>query len=174
MQNVIRDLQEGPRWSQLRPFRRHSMVLIVAGLVYIAIGITYLQAEPTPERLNSLQYATDWLEYNTWGYVFIFVGLLAVISSRWPPFSETWGYFVLTGQSAAWAGFYLAGIVFSDTGVTYLSAVLSWGLIGFMWWAISALQNPEVLEVLFTRILELQSENLALHDEIHRLRANQE
>ena len=30
----------------LRPWRRHSLVVLVAGFAYIAIGATYLLAEP--------------------------------------------------------------------------------------------------------------------------------
>lgn len=158
------------KWRGLRPFLRHSMVLAVAGIVYIAIGYSYLTQEPTPVRLEALQYATRVLAYEYWGYVWILAGLLSILSSRWPPVSETWGYFVLTGQTTAWALFYAAGIVFGDSPSTNLSAVLSWGLIAFMWWAISGLVNPNVLSVLWNRIRELQEENLALHAEIHLLR----
>lgn len=91
---------------------------------------------------QALRFALNWIEYNHWGYVWILVGLLSIVSSRWPPISETWGYTVLTGQSAAWALFYAAGIVFNDAPMSTLSGVLSWGLIGFMWWAISGLVNP--------------------------------
>ncbi len=158
----------------MRPIRTHGLVLMVAGFVYIAIGFTYLTAEPTPARVEALKYALNWVDFNTWGYVWILVGLLSIISSRWPPVSETWGYTVLTGQAAAWGLFYGAGVIFADTPVSNLSGVLSWGLIGFMWWAISRLVNPEVLEHLMQRIYDLQTENLALHDEIHRLRENRE
>lgn len=162
------------RWRGVRPFERHSLVLIVAGLVYIAIGITYLTAEPTPTRVNALQYALNWISYNHWGIVFMVVGASAIVSSRWPPISETWGYTLLTGQSAAWALFYLAGVIFGDAANSGVTAVMSWGLIGFMWWAISGLVNPETVKKLWARITELQEENLILHEEIARLRAKKE
>lgn len=169
------DLKEaGPKWFGVRRVQTHSVVLMVAGLVYVAIGFTYLTADPTPSRVQSLKYALNWLSYNDWGYVFIIVGCLSILSSRWPPISETWGYFVLTGQSSAWALFYGAGVVFGNTPTSNLAGVLSWGLIGFMWWAISRLANPEVVKKLLARIVELQHENLALHDELHRIRENRE
>lgn len=157
-------------WKGVRPFLRHSLVLSVAGAVYVAIGVSYLKAKPTPTRVDSLYYALKVLDYNNWGYVFMLVGVLSVISSRWPPVSEKWGYFVLTGQSSAWALFYLVGIVFHGSSPSNFSGVLSWGLIGFMWWAISGLVNPNALTQLLNQILALQAENLALHREIDRLR----
>lgn len=172
MKVVVDELES--RWRGVRPIQTHSVVLMVAGLVYVAIGFTYLTANPTPSRIQSLKYALNWLSYNDWGFVFILVGALSILSSRWPPVSETWGYFVLTGQSSAWALFYAAGVIFGNAPSSNLAAVLSWGLIGFMWWAISRLANPEIVKKLLGRILELQHENLALHDEIHRIRENRE
>lgn len=166
------ELNEVPRWKGIRPVQTHSVVLMVAGLVYLFIGYTYLTSEPTPIRVEALKYALNWLDYNHWGYVWMLVGVMSIISSRWPPFSETWGYTVLTGQAAAWALFYLFGVMVGGTPTTNLSAVASWGLIAFMWWAIGRLVNPEVRAMMLHRIAELQSENLALHDEIRRMREN--
>lgn len=156
-------------WAGVRPIRTHSMVLIVAGLVYVAIGISYLTAEPTPERLRALKFALVWLDYNHWGYVWVLVGILSIISSRWPPVSETWGYTVLTGQAAAWGLFYGTGIAFGSAPNSNVSGVLSWGLIAFMWWSISRLVNPEVQALLLSRIHGLQAENLVLQDQVRRL-----
>lgn len=156
-------------WMGVRPLRTHSMVLIVAGLVYIAIGVSYATATPSPDRLLGLQYALLWLDYNHWGYVWMLVGLLSIISSRWPPVSETWGYTALTGQSAAWALFYGSGVLFGGASNSNISGVLSWGLIAFMWWAISRLVNPEVLGKLLVQVRALQAENLVLQDQVRRL-----
>lgn len=126
----------------LRPWRRHSLVLLVAGLVYVLIGLSYVLAEPTEARRVALQLAFAWAPIQIWGGVFMFSGFLAIISSRWPPISKTWGYMVLTGLSSGWAMFYLMGVVAFDAPSQNLSGVLSWGLIGFLWWAISGLRNP--------------------------------
>lgn len=160
--------ESGPRWKGLRPVRVHSVVLTVAGVVYIAVGLTHLTTEPSPSRLQSLVYALNWLDYNNWGYVWILVGLMSIISSRWPPASETWGYTALTGQATAWALFYGAGVVFAGTPTSNLIGILAWGLLGFMWIMISRLVNPEVLKILLDRIQTLESENLALHDQLNR------
>ena len=127
----------------LRPFKRHSLVLLVAGLVYSAIGVSYILAEPTSSRQSALTVALDWMPISGWGSLFIFTGSLSIISSRWPPVSETWGYTALTGLSAAWSAFYLTGVVFQNSSISNLSGALSWGMIAFMWWAISGLKNPE-------------------------------
>lgn len=132
-------------WRGIRPWKRHSLVLLVAGAVYIAIGGGFIFPEPTPQRLIALQIALDWWSLNVWGYIFVFAGILSIISSRWPPVSEKWGYAVLTGLSSGWGAFYAAGVIFGDSSVSNLNGALSWGLLGFMWWAISGLTNPTVI-----------------------------
>lgn len=129
-------------WLGIRPWQRHSLVLMVAGLVYVLIGLSYILTEPTPSRALALKYALVLASVDVWGWVFILSGILSIISARWPPISETWGYTVLTGLSAAWAAFYLVGIVFGHSPTANISGVFSWGLIAFLWWAISGLINP--------------------------------
>lgn len=162
------------RWRGVRPFERHSLVLAVAGTVYLAIGYTYFNAGPSPARAVALKYALNWVDYETWGYVWMSVGVLSIISSRWPPISETWGYIVLTGQSAAWSLFYFAGILFGEAPWSNFTSVLAWALIAFLWWAISGLVNPNVLRKLWNRIDSLQQENLELHMELQRLRGKED
>ncbi len=129
-------------WLDLRPWKRHSLVLMVAGLIFCLIGISYIITETTPSRQQALYVALKWFPMEVWGGVFIFAGLLAILSSRWPPVSKTWGYMVLTGLSAGWAAFYFMGVIIDRSPPANLSGTLSWGLIGFMWWAISGLLNP--------------------------------
>lgn len=149
-------------WLGVRIWKRHSLVLLVAGLVYIMIGIAYLVTDSTPSRTESLKVALHWMSLGGWGWVFILSGLLAILSSRWPPFSETWGYTVLTGLSAGWAAVYLVGVI-GGAPAQGLSGAMSWGLLAFMWWAISGLINPEDGNaVLKAEIAALQSELKAL------------
>lgn len=130
------------RFVGVRPWMRHSLVLMVAGIVYTTIGVSYILAEPNPSRERSLVVALDKLPFEAWGGIFIFCGALAVLSSRWPPVAETWGYMVLTGLSAGWSATYATGVIFKHTGWTNMSGALLWGLMGFMWWAVSGLVNP--------------------------------
>lgn len=136
---ALSDLREN---LALRDWQRHSLVLAVAGTVYLLVGVSYILAEPNPTREIALRIALDWMPFGAWGIVWIAVGSLAIISSRWPPASETWGYTTMTGLSAAWAGFYLAGI-FLGAPAQNISGVLVWGLMAFLWWAISGLVNPD-------------------------------
>ena len=129
-------------WLDIRPWQRHSLVLTVAGLIYIAIGASYFVTEITPSRARALVVALELLALKQWGVVFILSGALAMISARWPPISRTWGYMVLCGLSAGWSAVYLTGVVLIGAPSTNLSSFVTWGLIAFLWWAISGLLNP--------------------------------
>lgn len=136
------NLRRGNSWWGMRPWQRHSQVLLIAGLVYIGIGISFITTEPTHARAVALSVALTWWPFEWWGLVFIFSGLLAVLSSRWPPISKTWGYVVLTALSAGWAAFYLTSVLFKHSPPSNLSGVGVWGLVAYLWWAISGLKNP--------------------------------
>ena len=130
------------RWG-LRPWRRHSMAVLVAGVVYIAIGITYITSTPAESRTTSLVLAIKVMPLNGWGVVWVIVGALAVISARWPPASETWGYSALSGLTSLWAAFYALGVLVMGAPLQSLTAGLMWGLIAFMWLIIAGLWNPD-------------------------------
>lgn len=129
-------------WRGIRPWKRHSFVLLIAGHFYIAVGLSYIIEEPQKGRDTALRYALNWWSFNIWGAVFIMAGLLAILSSRWPPISETWGYAILTGLSTGWGMFYLVGILFGHSPNSNITGFLVWCLLGFMWWGISGLANP--------------------------------
>lgn len=129
-------------WRGVRPWNRHSFVLIVSGFAYVGVGLTYLLANPTQARAFALELAFYIAPIEFWAGLFIFSGILTVISSKWPPISETWGYSILAAISSAWASFYILSIFLLDSPASNLSAGLVWGLIAFMWWGISGLRNP--------------------------------
>lgn len=129
------------RYGRLRPWQRHSLVLAVLGGIYVAIGMTYILAAPTDTRLSTLYVPLSIAPLDFWGWLFAAVGGLSIISSRWPPASETWGYVALSTLSALWASFYLFGII-KGAPNSGLSGALLWGGVAFLWWAISGLQNP--------------------------------
>lgn len=134
-----------PEWLALRPWQRHSLVLTVAGIVYIAIGWVYLAVPLTLDRRDGLKLALEWSHghIRPWGVVWVIVGLLAIISTRWPPASKTWGYSVLSALAAMWSGFYLVAVTFLHVPHAGYSGALVWGLVAFLWWAISGLVNPD-------------------------------
>jgi Mn2+/Fe2+ NRAMP family transporter len=126
----------------LRPWRRHSTIVMVAGIMYCLIGYIYAFGPTNPLRDRSLVVLTQIAPVQVWGMIFLASGVVTMISSRWPPMSEAWGYMVLAGISAAWCTTYLLGLLFYNLSVNLSGAVL-WGLLAFMWWAISGLLNPD-------------------------------
>lgn len=146
--DVLREKTPQPKFSLrsllgVRPWERHSLVLLVAGLSYTATGLSYILAEPTKTREVALHFPLAWAPIGFWGILFMAAGALVVLSSRWPTFAETWGYMVLTGLSTGWSLAYVAGVIFSNSPATNLSGGLVWGLLAFLWWAISGLLNPD-------------------------------
>jgi hypothetical protein len=129
-------------WLHLRPWERHSLVLAVAGLVYIGYGILQIILPVTDSRREGLQLLTNIAPLSLWGVVWIFTGCLALLSTRWPPQSKTWGYTALSGVAAGWASGYLFGVIFLDVSVTVLTGAMVWYLVAFLWFAISGLLNP--------------------------------
>lgn len=126
----------------LRPWKRHSLILIVAGFMYVLIGVAYILAAPDKDRATALYILLRIAPLSTWGVVFICAGIMAIVSSRWPPRSETWGYMVLGGLSMGWGSAYLVGILLANSPWTNISGFFVWELFGFLWWAISGLKNP--------------------------------
>jgi hypothetical protein len=134
------------RLRGFRPWQRHSLILTVAGVLYIIVGIMYIASARTDgdsARERGLKVILQYAPLEFWGGVFVFAGLLAMASSRWPPFAERWGYMVLTGLSTCWSLTYLTGILFFHSPSVYGTQVFLWGCLAFMWWAISGLLNPD-------------------------------
>lgn len=149
-------------WRAVRPWKRHGFALLAGGTLYIVLGIAYITVPLTPESTQGLHIALEWFDINVWGVVFIITGCLAIVSSRWPPISETWGYTVLTALSAGWSATFLIGIWFFDAPNVNWRGVITYGILGFLWWVISGLQNPEDYKGLLGRAEALKEENDAL------------
>lgn len=131
------------RFWGLRPWKRHGLILMVSGTMYLIIGVQYIITQETPGRRVALAAVLQVAPIQFWGGVFATCGVLAMISSRWPPVTETWGYIVLSGISAAWSTAYLAGIFWFDSPEQNTTQVMLWGGFAFMWWAVSGLLNPD-------------------------------
>ena len=127
----------------IRPWTRHSLVLLVAGTVYICIGVVYLNIPSSGPTYNALSIARNWISLDTWASLWMLTGVLAILSARWPPKVETWGYMALTGLSAGWGAFYILGVIFGDNTLGSLAVGMMWLLVAFLWWAISGLISPE-------------------------------
>lgn len=127
----------------IRPFKRHGLVLMIAGCSYMLLGIAYLFAKTSENSKVALQIALSWFPIEFWGSAFTIVGMLVIVSSRWPPVAERWGYMLLTGFSAGWAATYATGVIFGDSPASNLAIALIWGLLAFLWWAVSGFVNPD-------------------------------
>ncbi|MCA1806539.1 MAG: hypothetical protein LC687_01550 [Actinobacteria bacterium] len=146
-------MEEKPQWRDLkawfvfRPYERHSLVLMVGGLAYVGLGASFLIGGPDADRELAIFVATMVMPATFWGFAFVFAGALAVLSSRWPSFSDSWGYAVLTGLTGAWSMVYFTGYFMGHAPSSNLGLGFAWGLTSFMWWAISGLTNTKrVLE----------------------------
>jgi hypothetical protein len=139
-----------PGWG-FRPFNRHGLILTIAGIAYILTGWTYILSPLTESRKEALAVALSYYPIGVWGMLFVFVGFMAVISSRWPRVSKSWGYAAMTGLSAGWSATYAAGVMFEDAPRGNLTAVLQWGLLAFLWWAIPGLVSPDKTVVVVVR-----------------------
>lgn len=135
---------EQEKWYAFRPWRRHSLVLLIGGLVYIGIGISFITlSEITVRRETSLVIALRIASMHSWGVLFVLAGALSILSARWPAISDSWGYAVLTGLASAWAAIYFFGFFMGGAPFSNIISGLVWWLIAFMWWAISGLLNPD-------------------------------
>lgn len=129
-------------WFEVRPWSRHSLVLLVAGWSCIAVGLGYHYVIPGGPRWLALVVARKLMPMDGWVIVWIAVGLLVILSARWPPMYEKWGYSVLTGLCTGWGAFHLLGMPFVEDWQSSFISVVVWSLLGFLWWAIAGLNNP--------------------------------
>lgn len=125
-----------------KPWDRHGVILVVAGITYIVMGWIYVFRDPTSSRAEALYFALHVMPLDAWGCGFILAGMTALMSSRWPNWPKTWGYVVLTGWSSAWSTFYFAGASLTDAKVVYFGSAAIWALLAFLWWAVSGLVSP--------------------------------
>lgn len=130
-------------WGLRKGWKRHDVILCVGGLLYALVGVYYMKTSAAASRGISLEILLRIAPMSFWGGCFVAAGVVGIISSRWPPFAETWGYVVFTSISAGWAGAYLTGMVFGDAPATNWISTFVWGLFAFLWWAVSGLLNPD-------------------------------
>lgn len=130
------------RFYGLRPWQVHSEILAVAGIAFVVRGLMYVRVTPDAQQLELLQVPLAFAPMPAWGVLFILVGVLALVSTRWPPVSKTWGYAALAGLSAGWATCYLMAL-FLGAPWTALGGAILWALIAYIWWRVASLVNPD-------------------------------
>ncbi|WKW86819.1 hypothetical protein SEA_CONLEY_33 [Gordonia phage Conley] len=130
-----------PKWYDFKPWNRHSLILLTTGVIYVAIGVMFSLQPATKLREENLKFALIIMPYFGWAIGFMVVGVFTMITSRWPSMPKSLGYSALTGWTAAWAAFHIFGG--AATGNTaYIASGFAWGMIAFLWWAVSGLVAP--------------------------------
>lgn len=132
----------GAHFLSFKPWSRHGVILVVAGITYMVIGTVYVFHIPSESQAEALYFALHLMSLDWWGIGFLIAGIVALTSSRWPNLPRSWGYTVLTGWSAAWSAFYFAGATLTDAKVVYFGTAGVWALLAFLWWAVSGLVSP--------------------------------
>ena len=70
------------------------------------------------------------------------VGGLALLSTRWPPANETWGYTTMSALATLWACAYLTAMPLGAPS-SNVGGFIVWALVAFLWWGVAGLRNPE-------------------------------
>lgn len=132
----------------VRPWKRHSLILVMAGLGHVLMGATYLYLEEGGPRMRMLVVPLKTAPVDFWALLFMWVGVFIILSSVWPGHSEKWGYTVATGWSAAWSAQYLIGAYFLDGHyASNIAMGLLFALIASLYWGTSGLVNPDDLAI---------------------------
>lgn len=130
-------------WLRLRPWRRHSVVVGIGGIIYSLYGIAFIAVPITADRASTFRIALHLIPNpDIWGAIWVLVGALAVTSTRWPPASETWGYTTLSALATLWSFFYGTGVL-AGAPAAGINGCLVWFLVAALWWGIAGLQNPD-------------------------------
>lgn len=124
------------------------MVLVMAGLIYVGLGYSFITAPGYVGKDPSLHSALRLLSMDGWGIVYMACGALAAISAFSPIGKKAWGYMILTANSSVWAFLYILSVFTGGAPkLTFLSSLI-WLLLAFIWWAVSGLLSPEHIQKL--------------------------
>lgn len=125
------------RWGRLRPWTKREIIPILLGSIWLTIGSSYC-LDPWSDKQNEALMMPLWImPQEGWGIVFIFCGVLAIFSARWPPHQDTWGYVVLGCCSLWWSCSYTVGVIHND-GRSF-SGAAAWLVISILIHAVNDL-----------------------------------
>lgn len=97
-------------WARRGRLGHRGAVLLVFGVFYMLLGFGNLSA--TEGGSSALVAAYRWhLTPTSIGLITMAVGVLAVVSSRWPPRKEVRGYVALSALSWGYSAVYFLGWV---------------------------------------------------------------
>jgi uncharacterized membrane protein len=105
---------------------KRGEVLVLLGFIFILTGFGFVKhPELNPAAKAQLHTALQIAPIQFWGVMFIISGLVAMISSRWPPGQSVWGYGTLAIVSIWWTSMYVTGWLYLGVTGAYRGA-LSW------------------------------------------------
>lgn len=136
-------MSRGGNWS-FGQVTCHSLILVAAGITFIAQGFSVREYVINGPRWESLMLARDVMALDKWGIAWIMIGTLVFLFAHWPNMARTWGYTLLTGWCIGWGLFYIMGSPFVDRPLAAgMAHGIFWLAQGFIWWAVSGL--PDVV-----------------------------
>lgn len=120
---------------------RHRLNLMVAGVLYSAIGVILMVTPLTTEKTLALHFALMLAPADFWASVFVMVGSLTFFSSVVGVQNKKLIYSILSMISIAWGLFYICGVTITRSPATNLTYGIVWILIGFLWWSTSSMTH---------------------------------
>jgi hypothetical protein len=128
---------------RLRPWGARGLVLVILGIIWSLLGTHYVLVPWTPNAREALFVPAALAPQWVWGMGWLVAGLLAIVSSRWPPTQDSWGYVALGTTAMLWACFYLFGALRSDL-VSGATGSLVWLAVCGLLYAVSRLAEPPI------------------------------
>lgn len=120
---------------------RHRLNLMVAGVLYSAIGVILMVTPLTAEKTLALHFALMLAPADFWASVFVMVGSLTFFSSVVGVQNKKLIYSILSTTAIAWGLFYICGVTIIRSPATNLTYGIGWILIGFLWWSTSSMTH---------------------------------
>lgn len=73
------------------------------GIIYLAIGLTYVFVEPGPVLRHSMAWMPEWSSLQVCGIAWAAAGLVAMVFAFTPIPVDRFGFMALSAWSAAWS-----------------------------------------------------------------------
>ena len=137
-------MTEIDRWAEFHPWKRHGLILLASGSYFIVFGFNlFLSGDELERREEIIVSALRIMPTRGWAWLFIFLGAVIIIVSRFKCFRPSWGYMILVGHGSAWTAVYFVGYVFDGAPIANLNYGLIWMIFSFKWYLVSGLVNPD-------------------------------
>lgn len=140
----VRD--ERRTYMMLKPFGVRGLVLSTLGVLWVLIGVSGLTVGLSPLSVLTIDYMLDelfFLNTVTVSAAWIATGIMGIITSRWPPYQDSWGFFFLAPMPMFWALLHLVGAIFHGPILGVLVTVV-YAVMCVLLWGISKLEDPSM------------------------------